>query len=62
MDRLLENIGKSLGSNTVKSSPDNPKTAKVVTIPEAKKLLTKNVLILCGAGLSCASGIPTFRG
>lgn len=39
MDRLLENIGKSLVSNSIKSSEDRPKTAKLITIDEAKLLL-----------------------
>ncbi|CAD8132739.1 unnamed protein product [Paramecium octaurelia] len=62
MDKLLENIGKSMGANSIKADEQNPKTAKQVTVEQAQKLLTKNVLILCGAGLSHASGIPTFRG
>jgi NAD-dependent SIR2 family protein deacetylase len=62
MDKLLENIGKSLISNSVKASEENPKTAKLIKVEEARKLITDNVLILCGAGLSYASGIPTFRG
>ncbi|CAK58328.1 unnamed protein product (macronuclear) [Paramecium tetraurelia] len=61
MDKLLENIGKSLISNSIKSSEHNPKTAIELTINEAKQLITKNTVILCGAGLSKASGIPTSK-
>ncbi|CAD8059739.1 unnamed protein product [Paramecium sonneborni] len=59
MDKLLENIGKSLVSNSISSSEHNPKTAQEITIQQAKQLITKNTVLLCGAGLSQASGIPT---
>lgn len=36
MDKLLENIGKSLISNSISASEHNPKTAQELTINEAK--------------------------
>ncbi|CAD8144857.1 unnamed protein product [Paramecium octaurelia] len=61
MDKLLESIGKSLISNSIRASEHNPKTALELTINEAKQLITKNTVILCGSGLSQASGIPTSK-
>ena len=62
MSGLVSNVGKKLG---VQKPTEEYKNKPVkMTAKEAASLLKgkKKILILTGAGVSAASGIPTFRG
>lgn len=67
MNQMVENIGVSFGQQLYKRKPKpgeedmTPKVSNVVDV--LKEVVTKShIVVLTGAGLSAASGIPTFRG
>ena len=65
VDKIAEGFdGGSIQTNLDYIQENSKYTPQIMTAKEAGKLLKdkKNVIILTGAGLSAASGIPTFRG
>jgi len=66
LSALAENFGKTLESplQKVPGPGEEDMIPKVKTVQEvAEELATKeHIVFLTGAGLSVASGIPTFRG
>ena len=66
MDQMVENIAFSMGPlhNKDPGAEERDMKPKVSTVAEVlKEMVTKShIVVLTGAGLSAASGIPTFRG
>ena len=62
-EAIVKNLSLALGSGFKEASQYEMKV-QIASAEEAAKYLVgkKRVLILTGAGLSAASGIPTFRG
>ena len=64
LSSMADNIARSMGPGFRLSEGWTGPIAKKIAVDEAVQVLlkSKNIVFLTGAGLSAASGIPTFRG